>query len=372
MEHLEHTIVPLDEAQQTFLGEELVQLAREAYEIAQASELETSSRNTYTSYQRNYLAFCSKHHVPPLAVGSVLAYIAWCLRLGYAASAMQGRISAIGRLARESKQPDPTKDPKVRETLRGAVRLTRTGRKADGVLPEITARIVRRVEPLTYELLQRTIDVIDTCKLPSYRANERLRLRDRALVLFCHALGRRGAEIADLTMDDITIVNEEPQGWLIRFRWSKTNKSGEPEYVGIPSFPGNPLDVIGAMNAHFAANAIQVGSLFRTTGFVKRKNGSFGGGQPMTRPDIARRIEKIAEAAGLLGRWRSHSFKRGLVTDAEELGVARSRTNINTGWRSDAMYPRYADHKRKIAQSPLWEIYGKRPPGQLALKATDP
>jgi hypothetical protein len=40
-------------------------------------------------------------------------------------------------------------------------------------------------------------------------------------------------------------------------------------------------------------------------------------------------------------------------------GVARSRTRLLTGWKSDAMFSVYADHQDKIAQSPLHDLYRK-------------
>lgn len=325
----------------TFLGEELEKLATIAYDLSQRS-IETSSRKTYTSYQRGYIAFFTRNKLAPFDVGTVMLHVADRVRAGEAHATLRARIAAISRLAKESKQPDPTKEPQLRDILRNAGR-------------EIAkTRSVQRVEPLTKELLGQILAVTDAYE------NEWLRLRDRALILFAFATGRRGSEIADIRVADITT---KEHGWLVRFRWSKTNKTGEPEYVGIPNFSGDPLNPIDAIQAYLSHAHIGAGHIFRTRSRFRGQEGN-----PMRRQDIARRIEKIAATAGLLGRWRSHSFRRGLVTSAEQAGVARSRTRLNTGWKSDAMFATYAQHDDVIAQSPLHEIFGARQPNPLPLE----
>jgi hypothetical protein len=84
---------------------------------------------------------------------------------------------------------------------------------------------------------------------------------------------------------------------------------------------------------------------------------------------IAERLAEIAAEANPPGLWRSHSLRRGVVTSAEALNIARSRTRTLTSWKSDAMFTHYADHQEKIAASPIHEIFDEAEArGQLSCR----
>jgi integrase len=208
----------------------------------------------------------------------------------------------------------------------------------------------RRTTAATYEMLGPLVDAASPkAETKNERFRESIRLRDTALILFGFAVGRRGAELAAITIEDI---QHQDSGWIVKIPKSKTNRTGEPEIVGVPRFPNDPLCPIAAVEAWMLYADLRSGPIFRTISPIAGK-----GGGPMRRQDISRRLEAIATRAGLEGFWRSHSLRRGVVTSAEQRGVARSRTRILTGWKSDAMFAIYADHQDKIAQSPLHEIY---------------
>jgi integrase len=313
------------------LSSEIEALAQEAHALLKR-DIEPSSRRTYAWLQRGYNAFCSEHNLEPFATGTAMVYITARMKAGDSGATLRSRVAAIRRLAKEAHQPDPTAHPELRQILKNAV-----SRIAE-------QRSVRRVEPATYDVLPRLVAAID--------GDPAIAVRDRALVLFAFATARRGAELAQLDMADI---ERHEDGWIVRFKRSKTNKTGEPEYVGVPRFASDPLCPIAAMETWLEHAHIQIGPLFRTLSPVAGK-----GGQRIRREDISRRLDRIAAKAGLHGIWRSHSFRRGFVTSAEERGVARSRTRINTGWKSDAMFAVYADHRDVLRQSPLHEIYNRR------------
>lgn len=328
---------------QDALSDELMALAMEAASLEER-EIEPSSRATYNSYLNGYKTFWKRHRLLPFATSTVKLYVADRVRAGDAFATIKARVAAIKRQALESKLPDPTDDAQLRKILAGAKRSIAKQRRIERVAP-----IVGR------EMLSAMLHAIDE----STKKDEPLRLRDRAIFLVGFALGRRGAELADLTVADLERRpprdGKDNGGYLVRFRWSKTNKTGEPEYVGLPAFPGDPLCPVAALDAHLEKSSICAGELFRSRSWNLNARGN-----PMKRQDISRRVDAIAKRAGLAGRFRSHSFRRGLVTTSEQKNVARSRIRKNTGWKSDAQFSNYAQHDDAIAQSPMHEILGYR------------
>jgi integrase len=349
----------------TAVQDEIEKLAREAFELRN-EEIETSSRRTYTSLQKQYTKFCDKRSLPPFDTGTIMAYIAYCqddpsaderraaaergeaVREPDAASTLLARVAAIRRMAREeiakgTIATDPTRDVDLGLVKRGAAKRRRR------------ARPPSRSTPLTARLLPRFLKAID--KLDA--AHPKLRARDRALVLVSYALARRGAEIADLDVADLELLEG---GIRVRMRWSKTNKTGEPEYVGLQRIPGDPRCPVTALEEYIPAWGFRMGPLFRTFSVKKKKGrGPAMGDERMTRRDIQRRIAKIAKTVGIAGKWGAHSPRRGFVSDAEAQNVARSRTRIHTGWKNDAMFATYAEHADVIGQSPLREILAAVP-----------
>jgi integrase len=330
---------------QSYISPELADMATRAVEL-ETAELEPSSRRTYRYLTRDYERFCDGHGLDAFVSSSVRLYLVDRVEAAEPRATLRNRINAIRRMAHEAGRPDPTDDPGVRKSLKGAVRA-------------IPIREPRRVAPATYESLQLLVDAIEAMSRESVRPQlekqtdaAAMLLRDRALVLLGFALGRRGSELARV---DLEHIEWRPDGLLIKIPYSKTNKSGEPEVVGVPKFVGDPLCPVAALAAWVHYAKVTAGPVFVTLSPLARKRGN-----RMAARDISRRLEAIAAKAGLPGIWRSHSLRRGVVTSAEAAGVARSRTRLLTGWKSDAMFSVYADHQDKIAQSPLHDLYRTR------------
>lgn len=305
--------------------------------------VEASSERTYASLMKKYLGFCGEHALEPYAAESVRYFVAERVAAQERIGTIRSRLAAIRRSALAAGLADPTDDAIVRKPLRGA------GRERK--------REPRRVAPATFEALERLVAATESIASAQMRSGRAVgveamlvQMRDRALVLLGFALGRRGSELARVEVSDI---ERHPEGILVKIPWTKTNKTGEPEYVGVPSFPGDPLCPIHALDAWLAAAKITSGPVFVTLSPVVGR-----GRRAMRGEDISRRIAAIASEAGLEGLWRSHSLRRGVVTSAEARGVARSRTRLLTGWSSEAMFPVYADHRNKIRASPLHDMFG--------------
>lgn len=317
-----------------YLSPELAELARYADDLARAT-LRTSSQVTYTALFKTYQRFCQHHHgLPPFAPQTVALYVADRTKALESRNTLRSRLAAIRHFAKDSGVADPMVDPDLAERIRGAFKTLR--KDGPGV---------RRVARATYDVVQTLVAVVDT----DASLDPLLRLRDRALVLFGFAVGRRGSELAGI---DVAHIQQYEEGWLVAIPISKTNDTGEPEFVGVPRFPEDPLCPIAAVEAWMTAGRVMAGPVFRTLSPIKDR-----GGNRMRREDISRRLDAIATRAGVPGIFRSHSLRGGVVTSAEEFGVSRSRTRLLTGWKSDAMFSVYAIHRDKIKMSPLHDIY---------------
>jgi len=328
----------LSSGSQSHISQELADLAAQALEH-ERGRVEKSTEETYKYIVRQYEAFCDGHGLDPFHPASVRLYIVHRVNMKERKGTLRLRIAAIAHLARATGVADPTNDALVRTSLRNAMR--------------VSGRAPRRVSAATADKLEPLVAAAQS--LARKRASKLgpklsalLGLRDRALVLFGFASGRRGSEIARVEVEHI---EEHADGFLVRIPWSKTNKTGEPEFIGIPACPTDSLCPVAATKAWLFAACIESGPVFVTLSSVRGL-----GGNPMRAEDISRRLEVIAAEAKLPGFWRSHSLRRGVVTSAEASGVARSRTRTLTGWTSDAMFSVYADHVKKIAASPLRDI----------------
>jgi integrase len=316
------------------LSDELEKLAHISDELA-TSDVRESTKSTYESLNNVYFAFCKAHkQLDPFAPQTVALYIAARYELKDPKTTLRARLTAIQHAARAAGRTSPLDDPEVRKRARNAAGIL--GRE----LP------TKRASEATYEQLPTLIDAI--------QGGEAIQARDRAMILFGFAIGRRGMELAGVDVEHIQFFDD---GLLVTIFKSKSNRTGEPEVLGVPAFSDDPLCPCAALKAWLAYSKITTGAVFRTISAVPG-----GGGNRMRREDVARRLEKIAERANLDGFWRSHSLRRGVVSSAEQLNISRSRTRMLTGWKSDAMFAVYAHHRSKIRESPLHEIYGRRQP----------
>jgi integrase len=310
--------------------------------VLSKATVEASTAQTYRYLVRDYDRFCAEHELSWLLPDAVRLYVTERVEANEPKSTIRGRVAAIRRRALLSEVADPTADPYVQATIRGAL-------KKLPVEP-------RRVEAATFDRIEKLIEGIDDAFVTTLHAGKSngidanlVRMRDRALVLLGFALGRRGSELARI---DVEHIDRRPEGINVRILWTKTNKSGEPETVGVPAFRGHPLCPVQALDVWLHLAKIKSGPIFVTLSPIR------GRSRRRMRPeDISRRIAAIAASAGLTGLWRSHSLRRGVVTSAELLNIARSRTRQLTGWRSERMFEVYASHERKPATSPMNEIY---------------
>lgn len=163
--------------------------------------------------------------------------------------------------------------------------------------------------------------------------------RDAALLLLGHAIAARASELVSLNIGSITI-DDDNRGIAVRVYRKKIKKWTTPKVM----FGSNPatcpvratLDLIEAL----AAEGRTDGPLFL------RQDRHSNTAQPMTRhgkpigePDgrmtaqgASDVVEKAAAAAGIAGRYRGHSLRRGFVTAARAASKDLVDIGRHGGW----------------------------------------
>lgn len=135
-------------------------------------------------------------------------------------------------------------------------------------------------------------------------------LRNRAILLLLHSTGVRVSELCSLTLADITLADHKlPQG-SVRVR---RGKGGKPRTVPIP---------FGLKTSHALSRY-----LTHTHGRAKvecRDPWLFldQDGTPLQPPPVRRLLERLADAAGIVGKViRPHSLRRSCATNWARSGV---------------------------------------------------
>jgi integrase len=204
-------------------------------------------------------------------------------------------------------------------TLSESVKLTMSGVRRTVGTRQHQAR------PLSVSDLQRIVNA-----LPDNLAG----LRDRSLLLLGFAGGFRRSEIAALSIEDITFVEE---GIVVLIKKSKTDQEGAGREVAIPTGSSRATDPVAALQAYLEASEIESGPLYR--GIDRHGNLST---KPLTGHSIGLIVKRSAELVGMdADLFSGHSLRAGLVTAAAEAGVSETTIMDATGHKSSAMVRKY-------------------------------
>ncbi len=246
--------------------------------------------------------------------------------------------------------PSPrTRRPRAPGTIKGAVAAIRTMHKLASVPPPETkaalkilsgysqalalakdsAAVVRRADPATPDTLRAMLGVVDRDTFGGKR--------DAALLLLGYATAARVSELALLDIGDVV---ETPEGLLITIYRRKIKKYTETA-VPYGSNPATcPVRATRALLAAMADHGRTSGPLLirvdrhdniapPMTRYGKTIGDPHG---RMTAEGVAEVVTRIADAAGLEGRWTGHSLRRGFATAARRQGHALERIGRHGGW----------------------------------------
>ena len=264
------------------------QLLQTDVEHASGLARDADSESTLRGYRSDildFVEFAKARQLDPRRADmrAVVAYLGHLERTGKSVSTIRRRIAALGRLARDERQPRPLDHAEVRLVLRGIARRHATAGKRPKQKRALTPMIVR--------VWLEAADV---------------RLRDKALVAVGFVTGLRRSELVALEWAD---VEETGRGLVIRLTRSKSDQQGDGAVVAVP---------YGEVPRLCPARVLL--RWRRECGAARKRLRSVFGISASTVNRIVKR------AAALAGHdpvyFGAHSLRAGLCTAAGEAGVA--------------------------------------------------
>ena len=259
---------------------------RERVGAAIAASRSPGTRAAYASCWRAWAAWCRERGCRPLPASPahLAAFFADRHADGLSNAWVNVARAAIAAAHVDAQLADPTKDPGVRKTVSGLRRL-RPGSP-------------RRVEALKGEDLERVL-----AALPSTARGR----RDRAIVLVMRDSLLRRSEAATLVWAD---VEEASDGsGRLTIRRSKADQQGLGAVLWISPRAVEALREHGRRDPGASVFGLSPGA-------------------------VSRAIARAAEAAGLSGRFRGHSLRRGTAQVLAEAGMGLPAIMAVGRWKS--------------------------------------
>ena len=299
---------------------------RDAIEASRAP----ATVRVYASAWRRFAAWCEAQGYPslPAAPETVAAYLAERANGGRAPASIRLDRAAIRAAHRDISLPSPTEHPGVANVTRGLTRATAAG-----------GRTTRQAAALTGEALAAVRATARTPRRgPSGRLESKAAARQRGNVDIALASTMRDgllrrSEAAALTWGDVELRADGTGRLLIRR--SKTDQEGEGavQYLG--------KDAAAALRRVRPAHVEPAARVF---GFTCGRS-------------IARRLARMATAAGLSGAFSGHSGRVGMARDLVAGGASVAAVQIAGRWASARMPALYA-RGELAARGAVAQYYG--------------
>lgn len=288
-----------------------------------------NTKRAYKAAWHAFESFCAKRHVCALPAhpDTLTAYVT-VLAGTLKVSTLKLRLTAISQAHRLAKLEDPTRDPELRETMKGIRRELKTA--------------PRKKAALTLDHLRAM-----TAALPDSLSG----IRDRALILVGFAGAFRRSELVAVDVADVEIGAHV----IIRIGKSKSDQEGSGSIKAIPPME-DELCPVRALRAWLAAAGIQSGPLFRP---VDR----YGHVRPgrLTDRAIALVIKAAAVRAGLEpSQFAGHSLRRGFITAAAGAGVQSRDIMAQSGHKSESVMRGYIEESGVQALAAVRAAFGRK------------
>jgi integrase len=311
-----------------------------ALAFARASKA-ANTRRAYRAGVRAWCAWCDIHGLPALPAHGedVAAYLAGLRVAGRAPATIEVHRAAIRYLHHLGRQPVPTDDAAVGETLAGIHRSAAAAGYAPAKKTAATVEVLRSI----------------LAGIP----NDLRGLRDRAVLLVGFAGALRRAELAAIRIEHLETTT---RGLRLTLPVSKGERRGRAVTIPLPH-GAHGLCPVRALQVWQAAAGITEGAVFRR--LWQPPTGVEGG--PPPRPKlghaaieprtVARIVQARATAAGYPpGALGGHSLKRGALTTGMERGVHPARLKRLGRHRSYAVLDEYLEHGDPFEGHPLGEV----------------
>jgi site-specific recombinase XerD len=308
------------------------QLSPEAQAALTAGRAD-STRRAYREDREAFIAWCADRDLPPVPA-SPETLIEYATHLTRAPRPRTGRpsspssvnraLSAISTMHAELNLPRP-------ET-KGA-RLVITGYRDQLARVKDPAARPRKASPAVPSTLREMLATLDRDTLTGKR--------DAALLLLGYAAAARASELVAVDITDVVETNEGVDVPVYRRKLKKFTD------VAVPygKHPGTcPVRALRALVVALRAEGRTNGPLFvrvdrhgRVAPPMLRRGVPIGDPSGRMTSDAASDVvQRIAKAAGLDGRWRSHSLRRGFVTASHKAGHDMVRIGRHGGWADNS------------------------------------
>ena len=291
-------------------------------EIETLNNLKLSkASNTIRAYKsdfKDFAMFCTKNGfkslpTEPKIVSLYLTYLSSVSKI----STLKRRIASISVLHRLKGHYIDTKHPIIIENLMGIRRKKGSYQKSK--------------KPILINELKLIINVINNEK------NEKIRSKNRALILLGFAGGFRRSELVAIHYEDVDFVSE---GVKIFVKRSKTDQSGEGMTKGIPYFTNHNYCPVSSLKKWIDTSQIKSGKIFT-----------------MSDKSVALTIKKYAFLAGLdPNKYSGHSLRSGFATSTAELGAEERSIMAMTGHKTTQMVRRYIQEANLFKNNALNKI----------------
>ena len=291
-------------------------------ELETLKNLKTSkSLNTLRAYKADYkdfARFCIKHGfksmpTDPKIITLYLTHLSQTSKF----STLKRRLASISVIHKISGHYIDTKHPMITENLMGIKRIKGSYQKAK--------------KPILINDLKSIINVIDKDK------NEKIKAKNRALILVGFAGGFRRSELVAIQFEDIDFV---PEGVKIFIKRSKTDQSGEGMTKGIPYFSNSDYCPVISLKNWLEKSEIKSGKIF-----------------DMSDKSVALTIKKYTAIAGLdSNKYSGHSLRSGFATSVAELGAEERSIMAMTGHKTSQMVRRYIQDANLFKNNALNKI----------------
>ncbi|MER6065085.1 tyrosine-type recombinase/integrase [Streptomyces sp. NPDC001792] len=310
-----------------------------------------STRRAYREDREAYIAWCAARGVQPLPATQELL-VEYVTHLTVTPRPRTGRplspssidraLSAISTMHAELSLPRP--ETKGARTVLAGYRHRLARAKDPAAKPRQSSAAVPAA-------LRQMLDVLDRDTL--------IGKRDAAMLLLGYAAATRSSELVALDIKDVVECDEGIEVEVYRVKMKKFTKAAVP-YGKNPATC--PVRALRALLAAMREAGRTEGPLFvridrhgRIAPPMMRHGKPIGDPAGRLTPDAASDvIERLAAQAGLEGRWRGHSLRRGFATAAVRAGASMVRVARQGGWTDNSTsLSRYFEEGDQWADNPV-------------------
>ena len=278
-----------------------------------------NTRRNYAGQFRKFRDWCEREEQSPLPASPevVAAYAAELVSEGKSMSTVRLAVSAIVDAHKRVGQESPV-NAGVAETLRGLTRQTGVNQKQARPLDADALAAIRATAVIPRRSRGGSMETEDT-------ALKRGRL-DIALASVLSDAGLRVSEAVQLRWRDV--LDTETGAGLVYVERSKTDQAGEGAYVAITP------ETLTALK-----------QLCQDSGVMTDADAPVFG---LAISQISRRVDSMAQAAGLGEGYSSHSGRVGLAIRMTRRGAPLQAVQTHGRWKSPSMPARYTRGEKAL------------------------